>query len=128
MYTRSPVLSATVLNASADTGSLTSGFSVTTSFVFGWTPWTGGRSSGLGLVLLGDVVDEEVPVRLVGRVPGDELHPDEVDDPLERRVLAGRDGDDARRRQELLPDLPDAAPEVGPHAVELVDEGDPRHL
>ena len=82
---------------------------------------------GFGLVLRGDVHPRVAHVRRVGLVLVPELHADQVDDALELLALAGGNGADGRHDVELLLHLLDAVEEIGPHAVELVDEGDARH-
>ena len=78
----------------------------------------------LGEILFGHVRREELAVRLVGQVPRDEFHSDQVDDPFELVVLPGRDRDHARVRVQFRLHLLDAGPEVRTHAVELVDVRD----
>ena len=48
--------------------------------------------------------------------------------PLNSLRLPGRDGADGRDDAEFLLHLLDATEEVGPDAVELIDEGDARHV
>ena len=55
------------------------------------------------------------------------LHPDEVDEALERVLDADRDLDRHGLHAQALGDHVDVAPEVGAGAVELVDEADARH-
>ena len=63
----------------------------------------------------------------VGFVLVPELHADQVDDAREFARLPGGNGAHGRNDVELFLHLLDAIEEVGPHAVELVDEGDARH-
>src|SRR5439155_1708275 len=82
----------------------------------------------LGLVGLRNVDEAVLDVGLVGLVTEDELHLDQVDDTLELAGLAGGQGADGWQRvgraEQLLLHLLDAAEEVCPHAVELVEVED----
>src|SRR5262249_44558894 len=64
--------------------------------------------------------------RIVG-VLFPELHADQVDDAGELAALAGGIGADGRLDAELLPHLLQAAAEVGPGALDVVDESQTRH-
>ena len=83
--------------------------------------------SGHGLVLLRDLDPGVFHVRRIVLVLQPQLHANEVDDAFEVARLPGRDGAHGRDDVQLFLHLLDAVEEVGPHAIELVDEGDARH-
>src|SRR5581483_9030653 len=82
-------------------------------------------TGGLGVVV-GDP-DDVVLVALALGLPEQRAHPDEIDDPAEVGLHAPGQLDDERRRTEPVDDHLDAAVELGPHPVHLVDEADPRY-
>ena len=67
-------------------------------------------------------------VRRVVLVLGPELHAHQIDDTGEAAALTRGDGANGRHNAEFRLHLLDAAVEVGAHAIELVDEGDARHV
>jgi hypothetical protein len=82
---------------------------------------------GLRLVLGGDVDDVVVLALVLGLVPHEGLHGDQVDDALEVGLGADRQLDDGGHRLEAVLDHLDGAEEVGADAVHLVDEAHARH-